>query len=351
MNSRETNARYRHALTRVGPVGLGRILVIAMLVLGTQAASAVDCNPTTRICTCKADTIAQGDDRWSSASSTLFDLQVTGKCFVALAPDFGPRFSYYFKNVNILNGGNLLFYEIDYPAGTITNFWASSIIVENGGTLQAYGSDDGNAFGFRGGVLTIHLYGKNEAEGKPDQQNQGALCMTPRGPGPGPDPNIPPCGIPQDIWDSNGASEKDLPGLDAQGKPVRDYFYQYGPLHGDGKCDDESVFKVINGKGTCNTSRGQVGYFGNKVLAVSYGGSLYLTGYKGASFLRHLGADPDDDPLYSGKSWMRLANGQSLGVNDTSLSSKGIRTIGTIRRADASSIMPTFVRAGALATK
>jgi hypothetical protein len=105
-----------------------------------------------------------------------------------------------------------------------------------------------------------------------------------RGTGPGKTPA--PCGIPQATWDSNGAIEKDLPGL------VSDYFYQYGPLHGDGKCStgtdntDNSVFK--NGK--CVKPNGdespnaQVGYFGNKVLAVSYGGILTLNGHKGATF-------------------------------------------------------------------
>jgi hypothetical protein len=91
---------------------------------------------------------------------------------------------------------------------------------------------------------------------------------------------------------------------------VSDYFYQYGPLHGDGKCTDGSVFKVVNGKGACNTSTGQVGYFGNKVLAVSYGGVLALSGYKGVTY------DPvvDGDPLNSGTSWMRLQGSLEKGA-------------------------------------
>ena len=110
----------------------------------------------------------------------------------------------------------------------------------------------------------------------------------------------------------------ELPGLD-HGKPVpiRDYFYQYGPLHGDGRCTgtEKSVFK----DGKCRNSQGneppgaQVGYFGNKVLAVSYGGTLDLAGYKGAKYA------PNRDPLDSGRSWMRLADGQSLEVGATSL--------------------------------
>ena len=198
-------------------------------------------------------------------------------------------------------------------AGTKTDFWASSIIVENDGRLMAYGSDSGYAFGYQGGVLTIHLYGKDEAEGKPDQQNQGALCQSPQGTG----PKAAPCGIPQVIWDSDGARKVDLPRLNAQDKLVNDYFYKYGPLHGDGKCDDGSVFDKAKGACTSTSGTAKVGYFGNKVLAVSYGGGLYLTGLKGATFSSPdpaCDADPDCNPLNSGTSWVRLLDGQSLEV-------------------------------------
>jgi hypothetical protein len=317
---------YRQRLSRIGAVNLGRsLLVVALLVLGTQAAqAAVFCEGTT--CTCLknqdnndiATLYTDGAPFFQPGSAP--DLKVTWECKVPTNK------SYFFKSVNILAGGKLLFYEGDQD-GTTTHFWASSIIIENGGALYAYGRDKqgdekfGQAFGYRGGVLTIHLYGKNEAEGDPNKQNQGALCKTVS-----PQPEGP-CGIPKDIWDSrigNGARKWDLPGLNARGQPVNDYFYQYGPLHGDGKCTDGSVFVAANaakrGNG-CNTSEGQVGYFGNKVLAVSYGGALYLTGHKGATY--HVGvdcrSDADCNPLNSGSSWMRLADGQSLGVGKDSL--------------------------------
>ena len=149
--------------------------------------------------------------------------------------------------------------------------------------------------------------------GNRTQQNQGALCQSPQGTG----PKAAPCGIPQAIWDSNGARQVDLPGLNAQGKPVNDYFYKYGPLHGDGKCDDGSVFDKAKGACTSTSGTGKVGYFGNKVLAVSYGGGLYLTGLKGGTFPSRdpiCDADPDCNPLNSGTSWMRLPDGQSLEV-------------------------------------
>ena len=49
--------------------------------------------------------------------------------------------------------------------------------------------------------------------------------------------------------------------------------------------------------------KGNAAYFGHKVLALSYGGTLQLLGMKGATY------DPkvDDDPSNTGTSWVRLA--------------------------------------------
>ena len=85
----------------------------------------------------------------------------------------------------------------------------------------------------------------------------------------------------KNLWDKNGNDMLDLPGR------VSDYFYQYGPLHGDGKCGDGSVFANATGQVWQEAvAGGKVGYFGNKVLAVSYGGTLGLSGYKGAMYAR-----------------------------------------------------------------
>jgi cell migration-inducing and hyaluronan-binding protein len=59
----------------------------------------------------------------------------------------------------------------------------------------------------------------------------------------------------------------------------------------------------------------QVGYFGYKTLAVSRDGGLFLRGYKGASYDKEV----DGDPLSSGVSWIRLADGHSLNKDDASL--------------------------------
>ena len=153
------------------------------------------------------------------------------------------------------------------------------------------------------------------------EQNQGVLCKTPRGPGPAPDLNIPPCGIPKEIWenqDRSDAAKAALPALDAQEQQilVYDYFYKYGPLHGDGQCTgtEKSVFK----DGKCRNSKGEespnaeVGYFGNKVLAVSYGAVLALKGSKGATY-------SETDALASVNNWRRLADGRSLQPGATEL--------------------------------
>src|ERR1700730_9296313 len=48
--------------------------------------------------------------------------------------------AYFYGNVNIIKGGQLVFVEPKKPAPT--DFWARSIIVENGGLLQAVGPSD-----------------------------------------------------------------------------------------------------------------------------------------------------------------------------------------------------------------
>jgi G8 domain-containing protein len=178
------------------------------------------------------------------------DLVVRTHCTV------GPG-TYNVGNVNILAGGTLVF--TDPPSSGATDFWAKSILVENGGALIA-GSPTA-PIGAQGGVVTIHLYGKDQ--GAPG--GQGIACLT--------DPR---CGVPADTWSSNGGSKVTLPG------GVTDYFYQYDPLpYDDGGSSP--------------------GFFGYKVLAVSYGGTLQLFGKKGATY-----SNPEPASSDSGTSWGRL---------------------------------------------
>ena len=197
------------------------------------------------------------------------DLVVSGVCRVGGS-------EHYFNNVNILSGhkpgqsvtqGKLIFEE---GAKSSTFFYARSILVENGGSLEA-GTQE-KPFGSEGGTLVINLYGKDQGV-----QGKGIICEgdfpvkeEPSRPGQ--------CGIPNSVWDVNGKQEVVL----ANG--VTDRFYPYTPLPFD------------DGKG------GELqGYFGYKVLAVSYGGSLKLFGKRGATY------DNTLLPKETGTSWVRLA--------------------------------------------
>jgi len=229
------------------------------------------------------------------------DLRVTGKCTVQPAKD------YYYGNVNIYDKGELIFAE---TKDSRTDLWVSSIIIENGGTMVA--GTPATPYGLKGGRLTIHIYGEaspsaidsNGNRVPADQQGQGVPCQSGTA--------AVPCGIPKGVWEDNGTnlipgcvgldppSTTCLPGLPAA---VKDYFYQYGPLYGDGKVVDSGLDK------------GKVGYFGYKTLAVSFGGTLALYGYKGASY----DPDTDNDHTSSGVSWIRLAEDLVPGADSLTL--------------------------------
>jgi hypothetical protein len=229
------------------------------------------------------------------------DLLVTGTCDVPL------NHTYYFRNVNIVRGGGLVFTEPRSAPNSRTDFWAASIIVENQGLLAANAWEPGQQaqpFGYHGGTLTFHLYGQNDARWDPQTnkflaQNQGALCRSTH--------TGSPCGVETAMWGDNGATLYNMPSMpDAK----KDYFYQYGPLRGDARCDDGTIWT----NGRCGAG-GNVGYFGNKVIAVSYGGALSLHGYKGAAYTHYSTNFPLDDnldPASSGSSWIRLQDGKSL---------------------------------------
>jgi hypothetical protein len=206
------------------------------------------------------------------------DLEVTGNVCTVKAG------VYNFHNVNIFNGGTLAFED------AVIDFWAESILVENEGSLTA--GSTAAPIGTKGGVLTIHLYGADQlVPPLSDYQigaavkkgNAGIVCKTAG--------KL--CGVPAAIWNSNvgipvgdgnypDSVKSDLPG------DVRDYFYAYTPLPFD---DGET--------------NGEIGYFGRKVLAVSYGGSLQLFGKKGASYAESSACDVAD-PAQSCTSWGRL---------------------------------------------
>jgi len=222
------------------------------------------------------------------------NLLVTGVCFV-------PKGEYRYGYVNVVAKGQLVFMD------AAIEFRAKSILVENDGAIYA-GVDLGpdilkpalppnptiKPIGTApGGKLVIRLYGEDFV--KPDTSIQkwgggiGIPCVTEsdkKG-------EASTCGIPWYIWSSDG--EKVVkPGSQPNTPPefptlpggVQDRFYAYNPLTFD------------NG----HAPNEQPGYFGSKVLAVSYGGTLALYGKKGASY----DAATNADSSKSGTSWARL---------------------------------------------
>jgi hypothetical protein len=187
----------------------------------------------------------------------------------------GTQAPYNFHNVYIFGSG--------MQTGTLTfsnatmDFYAANILVQNDGILQATGIGADNG----GQVLTIHLYGNSTDPGVTCKKMDNGNVV-----------DDVTCGVPTsnpDVWDSNKmdmhyptkpctkTSQLDPPTLLPGG--VDDCFYQYGMFDSD---------DLPNA------------YFGRKVLALSYGGTINLSGYKGAQ-----GGD-DNNPAVTGSSWMRL---------------------------------------------
>lgn len=204
------------------------------------------------------------------------DLLVTGMCTV---DGTAPSGTYLYKNVNIIStgtsNGTLLFQD------AVINFWAESILVENNGSLLA--GTPGTPIGTAGGQLTIHLYGKDQGTGSGSSGGQGIVCKTPVS------STVGPCGVPSSIWNSNTMSMTDPTSCTQSSLPgtVTDCFYQYMPLDYDG-------------------GGPPYGYFGYKVLAVSYGGTLQLFGKKGATY-------HTVKPSTSSTSWARLNSNVTTG--------------------------------------
>ena len=194
--------------------------------------------------------------------------------------------TYKFGNVNILAGGILRF------ADATIDFWAANILVENGGSLIAGSPTAPIGTQDLGNVVTIHLYGPDQTGQNPNKPGTGVTCLS--------DPAR--CGVPQKIWDSNVDPNTHQPIPPAQATKIQtildgdqsltyagsvtyDYFYAYHPL----------LYDDANPQG----------YFGYKVLAVSYGGTLQLFGKKGATYSA-TGECGEPAPSTSGTSWARL---------------------------------------------
>ncbi|MGA3210929.1 MAG: hypothetical protein ABSD20_06440 [Terriglobales bacterium] len=197
----------------------------------------------------------------------------------------GSKGSYYFHNVYVFGKGMLVFNN-----ATI-DFYAANILVQNGGTLQATG------IGAKGEKLTIHLYGNPDEAGITCKKLDGKSVVDDDTCG------VPAGGSPEiaDVWGSNmmdmlhpkscTKTSQLTPPTTLPGG-VNDCFYQYNKL--DSKDADNM-------------------YFGHKVLALSYGGTIQMSGYKGT-----LGSD-DGNPAVLSSSWQRLNKTLKGGGSETSL--------------------------------
>jgi len=186
------------------------------------------------------------------------DLEVVGTCIVG-------RGTYTYGNVNIFEKTPKTPGVLRFRDATIT-FSAKSILVENNGYLLAGWSSmmgKPRPIGTNSGSkLTIRLYGS--AGDTPISCKSGSMC-----------------GVDPDIWNSNADPTKP-PVSKVLDNGVSDYFYNY------------DVMPLSEREGTPS-------YFGQKVLAVSYGGTLLMFGKRGAIY-----PEKDNDPSNSGRSWRRL---------------------------------------------
>lgn len=194
------------------------------------------------------------------------DLLIAAQCNVKAG-------EHMYRNVNVINNGVLNFLD----EGAETHFWAKSILVENEGSLIAGTNSATGAFGAKGGKLIIYLYGKASDEGIKCSPQQSSNS---------------PCGIDSTTWTLN---TKDKVNPDSCKKSTMpdgesDCFYNYiDPMHPN-----------------------STDFFGSKVLAVSYGGTLQMYGKKGATY-------SDLPSSNSGTSWARLNTGGILNKGAPSL--------------------------------
>jgi len=204
----------------------------------------------------------------------------------------GTKGPYNFHNVYIFGNGGTGTLQFD---DVTMDFYAANILVQNNGALLATGIGAGND----AHVLTIHLYGSSGDPGITCKQiDNGNL------------EDDPTCGVPLAIWNSNlGLVMKDMQHRYPRTCLKVSQIIPNGPLRLPGGVDDcfyqYDVFDTNDIAGA---------YFGHKVLALSYGGTINLSGYKGAQ-----GGD-DANPAVTGSSWMRLNATLKGGENSLTVS-------------------------------
>ena len=268
----------RFAVKRPVPILIGLLTVALFTVAGCGRSGSSGSSGTTAGRPPGATPEAKGCPNGVLPTSLINggNLVISNECHVTQAG------IYEYDAINIVNNGSLIFNN-DNDANYKVDLWASAIIIENGGAMIAGFTTE--PWGSNGGTLTVHLYGRG-----PEKRGgavKPALCRTEEG------KDVGPCGVPNNFWkvsdNTNGNKlDKLYPATckpDSE-LPSKDCFYQYNPLPGD------TLFST------------KPGYFGNKVLALSYGGTLDLYGWKGATYDAKVDANPAD----TGDSWVRLDN-------------------------------------------
>lgn len=267
----------------------GRAILVAALfsVLSLLPLSAIECNSSHRL--------------MQSEGGPNVDLLVDGPCFVTDTLKRGRSLRYVFHNVNVINGGMLMFVD-----GQDIDFYAESILIEYMGLLQAGTQSQAGSFKSR---LTFHLWGKDT--------EPGIQCQSKLG------PHGEPCGIPEDLWSSNTqmSSHMNMP-MPTPPDPPKNApcdpsdQAKYGQFLPGGDCFYQ--YEIFD---NADKAAGRAAYFGHKVLAVSFGGSLKLFGSKGTTYLSGE-CNPNDpanecSPANTGTSWRRLTkiDGTTLTLN------------------------------------
>jgi hypothetical protein len=236
----------------------------------------------------RADATCAGtaDNPQQLAAGSGQDLVVTGPCIVT-----GSVETYHYGQVNIYDSGSLQFSDAKI------DFWAKSILIQNGGSMLAgvinagtptekivpigtANDEKGNSVGH----VVIHLYGaeQTDPDGALNRTNgHGVLCKK-DGASPSDPVTDESCGISNVTQNDmtqmypTSCMPSTLPG------GVSDCFYKYDALKFDGGGPPK-------------------GYFGYKVIGLSFGGTLRLYGFKGALY-----PDATVNPANTGTSWLRL---------------------------------------------
>ena len=247
----------------------------------------------------------------------MTDLRVEGTCDINGTPNGDGRLVYVFQNVNVVAGGKLVFHD-DHDI----DFYAESILIENGGKLVAVSTQPGFLPRARQAItalpfqkqLIFHLWG---APGDDGIECQSAIV---------------PCGIPSALWMANTSMATHMM-MDMPGPPSLPKNQPCDSVKGYSQfLPGDDCFYRYEVQDKLDRTKGLKAYFGHKVLAVSFGGSLELFGSQGVTYIPTGGkcmpamAGTECNPAFTGTSWVRLTgvNKPAMDGTQTVTVSRGV---------------------------